>query len=477
MSQLLLVEDEKLLRWSLRTRLQNAGHSVEEAATLAEAEHHLRLKRPDLVLLDVNLPDGNGLDFLEHQQEKLWESGVIIFTADGRIEDAVRAMKLGAIDFLSKPIDYEELLRLIEKATARRRDRLEAESSRRSRDRQTRTRVVAESAAMRDVLRLASTVAASPATVLVHGETGVGKEVVARFIHANSPRASAPLQALNCAALPANLVESELFGHEKGSFTDAKNAHKGLFELADGGTVILDEVSEIPLALQAKLLRFLEERAFRRIGGTREILVDARIIALTNRALEAEVAAGRFREDLFYRLHVFPIRVPPLRERPEDILPLATDFAKKFGASCGKHFTELSPELKSRLLAHPWTGNVRELRNLIERAVILETGDVLTDESLPLDGAPRPMRGSESEIIPLEEIEFEMVTRAYRVAGGNQSKAARMLQVTRDQLRYRVKRYRELGRWPAELGGGEDLVIPSRADGEESAAGAFQRSE
>lgn len=452
MVSLLLVEDERLLRFALRTRLQNAGHAVEEAETLGEAEAHLRLKRPDLVLLDVNLPDGNGLDFLEHQQEKLWESGVIVFTADGSIEDAVRAMKLGAIDFLTKPVDYDELLRLIAKATARHRDRLEAEASRRSRDRKTRSKVVAESPAMREVLHLATTVAASPATVLVHGETGVGKEVVARFIHAHSPRASAPLQALNCAALPEQLVESELFGHEKGSFTDAKNAHKGLFELADSGTVILDEVSEIPLTLQAKLLRFLEERTFRRIGGARELRVDVRIIALTNHPLEGEVAAGRFREDLFYRLHVFPIRVPPLRERSEDIVPLATDFALRFAASCGKHFDGLSSELKAKLLSHRWTGNVRELRNLIERAVILETSDVLTDSYLQLAPAAQlVVRSDDNEVRPLEEIELEMVTRAYNVARGNQTKAAQLLQVSRDQLRYRVKRYRELGRWAGEV--------------------------
>ena len=458
MPLLLLVEDERLLRWALKSRLEKAGHFVDEASTLAAAEEHLKRRRPDVVLLDVNLPDGNGLEFLETQHEKLAESSVLVFTADGRVEDAVRAMKLGAVDFLNKPVDQEELLRLIAKAHGLHRQRLDAEVTRRAREKQTRVKVVAESEAMKRVLDLASTVAASGSTtVLLEGETGVGKEVVARYIHACSPRAAAPLQALNCAALPDQLVESELFGYEKGAFTDAKASRKGLFELADGGTVILDEISEVPLAVQSKLLRFLEERTFRRLGGVREIAVDVRIIALTNRVLREHVERGEFREDLYYRLHVFPIHIPALRERRDDIVALALDFARHFALASRKEVVDLSPELKERLLAHPWSGNVRELRNIIERAVILETGRILTGRSLPLETsleAPRA-RVVNDDIVPLDEMEFAMVTRALRVAGGNQSKAARLLQVSRDQLRYRVKRYRDLGRWPKDLAAGE----------------------
>jgi two-component system response regulator AtoC len=420
---------------------------VHEAATLAEAETNLRNHRPQVVILDVHLPDGNGIDFLAAQRERLADSVVIVFTADGSVEDAVRAMKLGASDFLAKPVDHEELLRLVDKAAARHREHLEVEVSRRAREKQSRVKVVAESPAMRDILRLALTVAGAGATtVLISGETGAGKEVLGRYIHANSPRASAPLQALNCAAIPEQLVESELFGYDKGAFTDAKASRKGLFELADGGTVILDEIGEIPLSLQVKLLRFLEERTFRRLGGTREIAVDVRVLAMTNRSLEAEVAKGRFREDLYHRLHVFPIRIPSLRERREDILPLAIDFTKHFGASIGKHFTELSRDLKDRLLEHQWTGNVRELRNLIERAVILEEGDVLTGRFLAWNADAVPSRRAmpaEEPIIPLEEVELLMVQRALRAARGNQSQAARLLQVSRDQLRYRIKRYGE----------------------------------
>ena len=456
MALLLLVEDERLLRWALRSRLEKAGHFVDEAPTLAAAEEHLRRRRPDVVLLDINLPDGNGLEFLEAQHEKLAESSVLVFTADGRVEDAVRAMKLGAVDFLNKPVDHEELIRLVAKAHALHRQGLDAEAGRRVREKQSRVKVIGESEAMKRVLELASTVAASGSTtVLLEGETGVGKEVVARYIHACSPRGGAPLQALNCAALPDTLVESELFGYEKGAFTDAKASRKGLFELADGGTVILDEISEVPMTVQAKLLRFLEERAFRRLGAVREISVDVRIIALTNRVLREHVERGEFREDLYYRLHVFPIHIPALRERRDDIIPLAVDFARHFGEACNKPVEDLSPELKERLLAHHWSGNVRELRNIIERAVIMETGTILTGRSLSLETSVEAPRNHpvNDDIVPLDEMEFNMVTRALRAAGGNQSKAARLLQVSRDQLRYRVKRYRDLGRWPADLAG------------------------
>jgi len=448
MTHLLLVEDERLLRWALRTRLVNAGHVVDEAATLCEAAEHLRNRRPEVVLLDINLPDGNGLDFFADQSEKLSESSVLVMTGDGRVEDAVRAMKLGAWDFLPKPVDQDELLRLVDQADASRRQTLEAEGSRRAREKQTSVRVVAESDSMKNVLRLAATVAGSGSTtVLINGETGVGKEVISRYIHANSPRANAPLQALNCAALPEHLVESELFGYEKGAFTDAKSQRKGLFELADGGTVVLDEISEIPLTLQAKLLRFLEERTFRRLGGVREIAVDVRVLALTNRSLEQRVARSLFREDLFFRLNVFPLAVPPLRERREDIVPLAINFAIQYGAASGKRFSGLSPELQARLLAHPWSGNVRELRNVIERATILESGPVLSGHSIQLTDQTAPDDAPEEEpIVPLDEMEFVMVQRALRASSGNQSKAARLLQVSRDQLRYRLKRYRDEGR-------------------------------
>lgn len=313
---------------------------------------------------------------------------------------------------------------------------------------------------MTAVLEMAAVVAGSPAsTVLITGETGTGKEVIARFIHARSARSEAPILTLNCAALPEHLVESEIFGHEKGAFTDAKGVRKGLFELADGGTLVLDEVGELPLPLQAKLLRFLEERSFRRVGGTREIRVDVRVVALTNRDLEEAAKAKEFRSDLFFRLNVFPIHIPPLRERPEDIVPLAEHFVGLFGPLGGKSFSGVSRELADALLRHPWPGNVRELRNLVERATILEQGGAVTGRFLQIVPAPEAAPAASpdpfgGEIVPLDQAEFLLVERAVRLAGGNQSKAGRLLGVTRDQVRYRVKRYVEEGRW--KLGVPED---------------------
>ena len=455
MALLLLIEDERLLRWALRQLLERHGHVVHEAGSLHEAEVHLGQHCPEVVLLDVGLPDGNGLEFLAAHREALADSVVIVMTASGRIEDAVHAMKLGAFDFLSKPVNQDDLLALVDQALVRRREGLEAEGARQARETQARVNLVAESPAMKEVLRLTTSVAASAATtVLIQGETGVGKEVVARVLHAGSPRAAAPLQALNCAALPETLVESELFGHEKGAFTDAKAMRRGLFELAEGGTVVLDEIGELPPSLQAKLLRFLEERVLRRIGGVRDILVNVRVLALTNRNLGERVAEGNFRQDLFYRLNVFPITVPPLRDRREDILPLGLHFVRRFGALCGKAFTGFSADLQERLLAHPWPGNVRELRNLMERVVIMEPGGVVRGCDLALGGGQAPVgeRRLGDGIVPLDEVEFVMVWRAMRAAHGNQSEAARLLGVTRDQVRYRVKRYRQECRWPADCG-------------------------
>jgi DNA-binding NtrC family response regulator len=456
-ASILLVEDEKLIRWGFRRALEARGHVVDEAACLEQAENHLRDHRPDILILDVRLPDGNGVDFMLEQKAALSESLVIVITASGAIDTAVRAMKAGAMDFLSKPLAEEEMLAAVDQATERLSERNAVERTRRDGERAIERTVVAKSFGMKGILELAAIVAASPAaTVLVSGETGTGKEVVARFIHARSARSSHPTLALNCAALPENLVESELFGHEKGAFTDAKSARKGIFELGDGGTIVLDEVGELPMPLQAKLLRFLEERTFRRVGGTREIRVDVRVVALSNRDLEAATKVNEFRADLFFRLNVFPIHIPPLRERPEDIVPLAEHFVGLFGPLCGKTFSGISPELAEALLRHQWPGNVRELRNLMERATILESGGVVTGRHLPLSrpaetatppAAREPFGG---EVLPLDEAEFILVERAMRLCNGNQSKAGRVLGVTRDQVRYRVKRYVDEGRWKLE---------------------------
>ncbi|MCP4657908.1 MAG: sigma-54-dependent Fis family transcriptional regulator [bacterium] len=449
MSLILIVEDEKLLRWSLEKRLTRAGHTVHLAENLAEGLDHITRHRPDVALLDLSLPDGHGLDFFETHLPKFEETSVIVMTAVGQVEDAVRAMKLGAVDFLSKPVDHEELIRLVDRSVAVRSDLLEAQAARRGREHQLSSDVVGQSPAFTRILEIAAEVASSQVTsILIQGDSGTGKNVVARHIHAISARRSKPLLEVSCAAIPDQLLESELFGHERGAFTDAKSTKRGTFELASGGTVILDEVGELKLELQAKFLHFLEERIFRRVGGMREIHVDVRVMALTNRDLGEMVNRSQFRSDLFYRLSVFPFTVPPLRERREDILPLARHFLGSLNRKLGRRFDGFTREAENLLLTSSWPGNVRELRNVIERAMILEHGPRLTPKSLVMDGVGRPQPNAghlvadlPEGIVPLEEVEREMVKRAIRAADNNQTRAAELLDISRDQLRYRLKKW------------------------------------
>ena len=455
MALILLVEDEKLLRWALEQQLKRAGHQVDAASDLATASEHLSAHQPDVVLLDLGLPDGHGLDFYEANRERLEGSVVIVMTALGAVEEAVRAMKLGALDFLSKPVDQAELVALVDRSLTVRGDQLEAQAARRSREQHLAQTVVGESPAFRAVVEVAEQVAASEvATILVLGESGSGKNVIARHVHAVSTRRARPILEVSCATIPENLLESELFGHEKGAFTDAKTLRRGVFELADGGTVVLDEIGELRLDLQAKLLHFLEERRFRRVGGTREIQVDVRVVALTNRDLQGMVRDKSFRGDLFYRLNVFPIVVPPLAQRSADILPLARHFLGNLQPKLGRRFDGFDRAAENRLLAYPWPGNVRELRNVVERAIVLERGPRVSAQALVLDGAgplepeagPARFSGEEpaalpAGVVPLEEMEREMVARAMRLSADNQTRAAQLLGVTRDQLRYRLKKF------------------------------------
>jgi DNA-binding NtrC family response regulator len=447
-AHVLIVEDEDLLRWALAQQLTKAGHSPLVAQNLAEASGQLAKHQPDVLLLDLSLPDGFGLDFYSENRTQLEHTVVIVMTAVGQVEDAVRAMKLGALDFLSKPVDKEELVHLIERSVTLRNDQLEAQAARQSRERNLRQTLVAESPVFRQVLQMVDAVARSEVnTILLQGESGTGKNVVARHIHAISSRQPKPLLEVSCAAIPDQLLESELLGHERGAFTDAKATRRGDFELAHGGTVVLDEIGELKLELQAKLLDVLEERRVRRIGGSRDIPVDVRVIALTNRDVPAMVQAGGFRQDLFYRLNVFPITVPPLRKRRADILPLARHLLEALQPKFGRNFDGFSSEAENHLLEYAWPGNVRELRNVIERAMILERGDRLECGSLILDQvqtigvveAARPTLAPEG-IVPLEELERQMMTRAMEATDGNQTRAAELLGITRDQLRYRLKK-------------------------------------
>lgn len=449
MAAILLIEDEDLLRWSLQKRLEREGHTVDPAPSLTVAEEVLNAVQPDVVLLDLSLPDGHGLEFFERHQERLDDSVVVVMTAVGEIEHAVRAMKLGALDFLSKPIDHAALVALIDRSLDVRSTRRDAQVARRLRESALESEVIAHSESFRRTLEIAGDVARSAIdTVLLLGESGTGKNVVSRFIHAASDRSEAPLIEVNCAAIPEQLLESELFGHERGSFTDAKAMRRGTFELADGGTVLLDEIGEIRLDTQAKLLQLLEERAFRRVGGSRDIRVDVRVIAATNRDIRNMVERRTFRDDLYYRLSTFPIEIPPLRKRHEDILPLARHFLRRVEGKVGRSYDGFARDAENILLSYAWPGNVRELRNVLERAVILERSDLITPEALILDavaaapnqdGAGNP--AISQGIVPLEQMERELVTRAMAAAGGNQTRAAELLGVTRDQLRYRLKKF------------------------------------
>ena len=450
MALILLIEDEKLLRWSLKKRLEKEGHTVHTAESLEEAEVHVTQHFPDMVLLDLSLPDGHGLDFYEKHQDALEESVVLVMTAVGEVEDAVRAMKLGALDFLPKPIDHKALIALVNRSLDVRATRRDAQVAKSIRQRKLDVDIVSHSPQFRETLELACEVSRSDVdTILLLGESGTGKNVVARYIHVNSSRSEGPYLEVNCAAIPEQLLESELFGHEKGAFTDAKKSKPGTFELANGGTVLLDEIGELRLDLQAKLLHLLENRVFRRVGGIREIRVDARIVALSNRNLRAMVRDKTFRDDLYYRVSVFPIQVPSLRERHEDILPLARYFLRFLQTKSGKSIKGFSREAENVLISYSWPGNVRELRNVVERAIILEKGTEISLRSLILDTIDLPPLpetglggGLPEGIVPLEEIEGEMVLRAMTASGENQTRAAELLGITRDQLRYRLKKFR-----------------------------------
>ena len=369
----------------LRLALEAQGHLVVEARDQPEAVQALRSGRPGVVLSDLRLPQGDGFGVLRAAKELDPELPVIVMTAYGSIQDAVTAMKEGALDFLAKPVDPDHLLLMVERALSLR--RLSAENvllKEELASRRGAPQIIGEDPKLKQVTLALHRAAATDTTVLLEGESGTGKELFARALHVLSPRAEGPFVAINCAAIPENLLETELFGYEKGAFTGAANRKPGKFELAHRGTLFLDEIGELPLALQAKILRALEERRFERVGGTTSLHVDVRVVAATNRNLKAAVAARQFREDLFFRLSVFPITIPPLRERPGDIQMLARCFIERFCRDLNKKTLALAPSAIDQLLAYSWRGNVRELQNCIERAVILTDGDTIHARHLNL---------------------------------------------------------------------------------------------
>ena len=444
-----IVDDEKLIRWSIRENLEAEGYAVREAESGRKLFAALAEQEPDLLLLDHRLPDITGMEILEKIRKQAPEIAVVMMTAFGSVESAVHAMKLGAADYLTKPVNNRELSLVIRKA-------LEAGKLRREVRRLRNERraahgsinVISESRAMREVMELLDRIIASPAatTILLEGESGTGKNLIAKAIHYNSQRSEQPFVTITCSAITETLLESELFGHERGAFTDAKVQKKGLLEMADHGTAFMDEIGEMTPGLQAKMLRFLEDKVFKRVGGTTDIVVDVRIIAATNRDLAQAVKEGRFRDDLYYRLKVIPVRLPSLRERREDIPLLAQQWVDHFNLEFHKSTRGFSPAALDVMSRYHWPGNVRELKNLVERIMILHSKDVVEVEDLPKpvrEGRPaEDFRG----VVPvgemtLEEMEKHAIGEALERTGQNQVRAAKMLGISRDTLRYRMKKF------------------------------------
>jgi DNA-binding NtrC family response regulator len=457
-AQILLVEDKDSLRTMLRHALERQGHAVLEARDQPEAVRFLQQAQPSVVLSDLRLPEGDGFGVLRASKEIDVDVPVIVMTAYGSIEDAVAAMKEGAMDFLAKPVDPDHLLLLVQRALEQR--RIVTENLLMKEElavRRGAPLLVGDDASLRKVFAGMQRAAATDTTVLLEGESGTGKELFARSLHALSPRAEQPFVAINCAAIPETLLETELFGHEKGAFTGAYARKPGKFEMAHRGTLFLDEIGDLPLTLQAKILRALEEKRFERVGGTASVQVDVRLVAATNKGLRAAVAARRFREDLYFRLSVFPITVPPLRERTGDIPLLARYFVDRFCRDLKKKPLVLSPEALEQLQTYRWPGNVRELQNCIERAVILAEGEAILPRHLNLsfvDATPPEAAASPWEQIDLSgtlneairrvtaEVEKLKIQNVLREADNNKGRAAEFLGVSYKTLLAKLKEHR-----------------------------------
>ena len=442
---ILVVDDEPAQRTVLGGFLRKRGFEVAQGASVEEALAHVSARTIDLVLTDLRMPGGGGLALLEGVRAINPEIPVVVMTAFGTVATAVDAMKKGAADYLTKPIDLDELEVLIGRTLERR--ALVAENRELRRELETRYRLAGletANAKMSEAINTAARAAASRATILIRGESGTGKELLARAIHHASPRSKGPLVAVNMAAVPETLVESELFGHERGAFTGADRERRGRFELADGGSLFLDEIGDLPRATQAKLLRVLQEQTFERLGGTRSLHVDARVIAATNRDLEAMVRLGEFREDLYYRLNVVTIDLPPLRSRREDIPLLVDHFLRRFAAESKAAVESVSREAMDVLLKYEYPGNVRELENIVHRAVVLARGPVVSTADLPLHVAELRSEGQQppaSFVERVAQFERELILEALERAGGVQTRAARELGMSERHLRYKLRKY------------------------------------
>ena len=453
-ARILVVDDEKLLRWAIRDRLADAGHKVVEAGSGAEAMPVLRGGEIDLALFDLQLPDTDGIALL--REARAADPGLlcILVTAFASVDSAVQALKLGAYDYLGKPLDMDELVLTVGRALETTRLRREVRALRQPQEAVAgEARVLSRSAAMGDFFRILERVAPTDATVLLLGESGTGKGLAARMIHAASPRAQAPFLTVTCTAVQETLLESELMGHERGAFTDARDRKRGLFELAEGGTLFLDEIGDVSPAFQAKLLQLIEEKTFRRVGGTQDLRANVRILVATNRDLDAAVKEGRFREDLYYRLKIIPVLMPPLRERRGDVPILAQHFLEKYAAEFNSPAREFAPEVLEAMEAYRWPGNVRELRNTAERMALLARGRTLRLADLPPEIAgpavPPDALGDAAPgavVLPpggldIESVERDLVVQALRRAGGNQTRAGKLLGMNREQIRYRIEKF------------------------------------
>jgi two-component system, NtrC family, response regulator AtoC len=465
--KIMIVDDERLVRWSLRQKCEEWGYRVVEADSGGPALKLAQHESPDLVLLDVRMPDLTGIEVLDQLKKSGDARAVIMITADPQLDDVKAALKLGAYDFVGKPVDFDELHVTIKNALEATNLRSEVQTLRGEVRRGAGySNVVSVSPKMTELMNFVRKVAASEAiTILIQGESGTGKDLIAKAIHYESSRQEKPFVAINCSAIPETLMEAELFGHEKGAFTDAKQMKKGLFEAADGGTLFLDEIGELSPLLQAKLLRVLEDQVIRRVGGIKDMQVDVRVIAASNRDLEKAVRENQFRQDLYYRLAIIAIFIPPLRDRREDIMPLVEFFIDRYNRRFKKAVRGISDETRRLILSHNWPGNVRELKNTIERGMILEDeallrplylpfsvgesgGRTVFERTSPADGGQALPNGRTLPrlYIPeggtsLEEVEHTMVELAMRQSNGNQTHAAKLLDISRDALRYKLKKF------------------------------------
>jgi two-component system, NtrC family, response regulator AtoC len=465
--KILIVDDERLVRWSLRQKCEEWGYHVIEAESGEPGLKLAQRESPDLILLDVRMPDLTGLEVLDQLKKGGEAPPVIMITADPQLDDVKAALKLGAYDFVGKPLDFDELHVTVKNALETTNLRTQVQNLRGEVRRGAGySSVIGTSSKMIELMNFVRKVAASEATtILIQGESGTGKDLIAKSIHYESNRQEKPFVAINCSAIPETLMEAELFGHEKGAFTDAKALKKGLFEAADGGTLFLDEIGELSPLLQAKLLRVLEDQVIRRVGGIRDMQVNVRVIAASNRDLEKAVREGEFRQDLYYRLAIIAIFIPPLRERKEDVMPLVDFFIERYNRTFKKNIRGITDATRRLLMSHNWPGNVRELKNTIERGMILEDEPMLRPMYLPFSvgesGGPTLFERTSSadggqslpdgRMLPrlyipeggtsLEEVEHTLVELAMKQAEGNQTHAAKLLNISRDALRYKLKKF------------------------------------